>query len=358
MSEPQNTVQVYTPPAQISKTNETAGAILGARVAKEIEARTLVAIGRPRNIDNVRSRILHACERTRFADAAMYEKPVGGGSKASGLSIRFAEEAARHYGNLSISSFVVSEDDDRRVIKVSAVDLESNNSFDVDVVIAKTVERKKPRDGDEKIRVRRNSKNEEVWIIRADEDALLTKQNAHIAKAQREVILKHIPSDIKEEAEEKIEQVLRERTEKDPDGEKKKILDSFYSVGVMPSQIVEFLGHPLEQTTPAEIDRLRKIFRGIRDEGATWADIMETKRTATKPGEDTQANNSETRKSSTAQMVELLKQKESVSVIDVNQEGVPQPPVTESVVERVCNVCKGKIVGGQGHDPECKYYAD
>src|SRR4051812_26168305 len=94
----------------VTKTNETASAMMGARARAEIEARTIVAINRPRNVDLFKGNMLAACDRVRFADAAMYEKPVGGGKMATGLTIRFAEECARNYCNLDTSVVVVSED--------------------------------------------------------------------------------------------------------------------------------------------------------------------------------------------------------------------------------------------------------
>lgn len=278
MSNEQKAVETYQPKtgAAVSMQNETSSVVLAARVEAEIKARTFVAISRPRNIDSFRLRLLESCQRSRFADCAMYAKPVGG-KQITGLSIRFAEEAIKYYGNMEIRAMVVSEDDERRVFEVSAVDLETNALFAVPVVVQKTVERKNPGSS-EVVRWRTNSSGGAVAIIRADDDALLVKQNALLAKAQREVILKHLPADVKEEAIEVIEATVKARTEQDPTAERKRILDGFFRVGVMPEQIVEFLGHSCDAINPAELHVLRRIWRGIEQGEGTWADVMVERR--------------------------------------------------------------------------------
>jgi len=288
---PATRVEVYTPPAAVAvtQTNETASAVLAARASAEVQARALIAINRPRSFDNFRLRILNACARTRFADAAMYERKIGTNT-ITGLSIRFAEECVRHYGNLDVSAILVSEDDDRRVFDVAAIDLETNSGYRTPVVVTKTVERKNTS-GAEVIRYRKNSKGETIGIIRADDDALLVKQSALLAKAQREVVLKHIPSDVKEEAIEAIEKLLKSKVEADPEGEKKKVIDGFFSVGVMPAQVEEFLGHSLGTLNPAELHILRRIWRGVADGEGTWAEVMAEKgKAASAPASPSGAN--------------------------------------------------------------------
>lgn len=273
---PVTAVDIYNPPTGISKTNEVAASILGERVKAEVQARTIVALNRPRNFDLFRSKVLAACKRGRFAESAMYSKPIAG-KDVVGLSIRFAEECARHYGNLDIKAIPVSEDEERRVFDVIAVDLETNTAFTTPVIVPKAVWRLNPR-GEKPIRSKLNARNQTTFLIPADDDSLLTLQSNMLAKAQREVVLKHIPSDVKEEAIETIVATEKLGIETDPEGEKKKIIDAFFEAGVMPNQLAEFLGRPeIGRATPAEIMLLRRAYRGIRDEGATWADVMEAR---------------------------------------------------------------------------------
>lgn len=263
---------------------ETASSSVAARAKAEVEARAIVALQRPRSVMQFRIGLLEACKRSRFAETARYSKPVGG-SKVEGFSIRFAEECARHYGNLAIDGQVVYDDADRRIIKVTATDLENNNAYSLDVTVQKTVERRNPKPGDDVIRSRTNSGGQTVYILRADDDALLNKQAALISKARRQLILQHIPSDITEEAGEVVLETLRSEDERDPAAARKRLVDAFYQIGVGPEELAEFLGHPLERVTSAEIHFLRSIYTGMKEGEATWADVMAQKKgTATAEG--------------------------------------------------------------------------
>lgn len=263
-------------PTAPSKTNESASAMLAARARAEIEARTLVAINRPRNIEQFREAMLAACDRVRFADSAMYEKPVGSGKSATGLSIRFAEEAARQFKNLDTSVSVVSEDDEQRVLEAVGVDLEANVAHRVQAVVPKYVERLSPRKGDEVIGSRQNSRGQFTFKIRANDDALFTEHQKAAAKAKREVILMHIPSDIKEECEERIERTLAIVGD-DPAAFLAKVVRAFDKEAITEAQIADYLGKPLSSLNVAEIKKLGRVLNGITQGETTWAQVVAEK---------------------------------------------------------------------------------
>ena len=73
---------------------ETSSTALAAQAEARIKARAAIAIGRPRDMDTVRVKLLKDCERPGFAAVARYSVPRGG-KKIQGPSIRFAEAAAR-----------------------------------------------------------------------------------------------------------------------------------------------------------------------------------------------------------------------------------------------------------------------
>src|SRR4029077_1955184 len=99
---------------------ETAASALAAQAAAAVQARHIVAIKYPRNIDRVRVLLLKACERPLFAEKAIYCKPLGKQLNkktgrweeafAEGLSIRFAEEAVRTLGNAITEAKIVYDD--------------------------------------------------------------------------------------------------------------------------------------------------------------------------------------------------------------------------------------------------------
>lgn len=256
---------------------ETSAHAVAAREKAAVEARFLVAINRPRNFDLARQRLLQRCQSPQFAAVAEYAKPIGN-KKVRGASIRMMEEVARQFGNVDVQSQVTFDDRERRNIRVTATDLETNYSQSVDVILEKTVERKSPRTGDEILGSRINSMGEKVYRITADEDAFFVKQNANIAKARREMIRAIVPGDLVDEAMSLCANTRKNETAEDPAGARKRIADAFFALGIMADQLADYLGKPsLEAVTDAEIDVLRSIYAGMKDGETTWAEVIEQK---------------------------------------------------------------------------------
>ncbi len=278
-------VEVYTPATPTVGSAMAAGfaapsagaLALAARVDAEVRARTSLAIMRPRNIGEFRRHLLEACKRSRFAAAARYLKPIGSG-KVPGLSIRFAEECCRHYTNLDNTSIVIQEDDERRVLECCSVDMESNVVWRQTVVVPKTVERRQKKAGDEVIRERVNAQGDRVFIRRATEDETFTLQNNLISKTIRNMILKHIPSDIIEEANDEILKTLESEVDKDPTAFRRRLLDAFFNIGVTPKEIDEYLAKPIADANKAELEMLRALGEAIKQGEGSWADVMEERR--------------------------------------------------------------------------------
>lgn len=255
---------------------ETSSTAVAAREKAAVEARFVMAVKRPRVPENARLRVLEACKRPRFAESARYRKPIGG-KAIEGLSVRFAEEIGRLWGNLYVVTTVVFDDRERRIYRVSATDLETNMAQDQDVVVEKFVERKKVKSGDEVIGKRTNSYGDTVYMKVATEDEILVKANAAISKARRNLILTLIPSDIREEAEERCVATVRDRDAEDPTAATKRVLDAFYVLGVAADQIVALLGKPMQQINPGDLQLLRSIHTALKEGEVTWAEVMEDK---------------------------------------------------------------------------------
>jgi hypothetical protein len=261
---------------QIQQT-ETSSTAVAAREKASVEARFLMALHQPRNPDQARTRLMKRCESPTFAKVAEYSKPIGG-KRVTGGSIRLREECARQWGNIDVQSIVVFDDRERRIVRVTVTDLESNYSQSVDVALEKTVERRSPRSGDEILSERVNSNGERVYKIVADEDAFFVKQNANVAKARREMIRAVVPGDITEDALERASQTRQDRDAKDPAGARKDIAEAFFKIGVMATQLCDFLDKPsLEAITQAELEVLRHTYTAIREGETTWKEVMEEK---------------------------------------------------------------------------------
>jgi len=249
-------------------------AIAAAEAAKaRIQAAYIMALQKPRNVEDARAAIHRACRRSEFAEAAEFKKPVGGGTVRGG-SIRFAEECVRQFGNLLIETQVLFEDDFTKRIRVSAIDLETNSQFSRDMQFRKTVERRSMagRSQDDLVSERQNTKGKKVFVVKATEDELLTKEGALVSKIVRNLSLALIPADIVNEGLRICRETVAARVASDPDAEKKRIMDGFAALGIKPSNLARYVGHSLDTITPAEIISLKEVYRALRDGESTWAD--------------------------------------------------------------------------------------
>lgn len=260
-------------PGALAKTPTTA---VAAQAKAAIEARYLVAMKQPRNWNTVRVKVLEACKRPVFAESARYSKPVGRGSVV-GPSIRFAEEALRTMGNVLVDSLVLYDDDEQRIVRILGTDLESNLTYQHDIILQKTVERREARQGQEVLGRRTNSTGQQVYIVRATEDDLLIKQAAQASKAIRTIALRLFPSDILEESMDAVEVTVKNRDAADPAGARKRVCDFFYALGITPQQLNEYLGHPIEQMNNDELGMLREVYTAIKEGETTWAEAVAAK---------------------------------------------------------------------------------
>lgn len=308
----------------ITRANETSSTALAAQAKAQVEARYIIALQRPRDWDTVRVKLLKECDRPGFADCARYSKPVGG-QKIEGPSIRFAEAAIRCMGNMLPESPVIWEDEQKRIIRVSVTDLESNVTYSTDVIVTKTVERKKLKEGQQALGSRLNSYGDVVYLIPATDDEMANKQNAQISKALRTNGLRHIPGDILDECMDRVIATQNKRDVQDPDAAKKKLLDAFAKLGVMPTQLAEYLGHATDSLAPAELLDLRAVYAAINEGEATWLAVMATK----KPAGDESNPEAEKTQRAVEKVKDRLKSKEHPpKVIDAKQ-SEPPPPMTQ-----------------------------
>lgn len=253
-------------------------AVAAAEAVKaRIQAAYVMAMSRPRNEDQARSKILRMCEDPEFAERVEYSKPIGG-KAVKGETIRFAEMAMAYYGNILTEVQLLYDDENIRRVRVSALDLESNVQFSRDITLGKTVERrnKKNRE-DDVLGERKNSYGDTVYILRATEDEMLTKESAMASKFIRTEGLRLIPAGIKKEAVARARETLAKRDKDDPNAAKKRILDAFTGLNIWPVDIEKLLGHKVDNITPAEIAHLRTIYTALESGEATWRDYIEPK---------------------------------------------------------------------------------
>ncbi|MCC6649019.1 MAG: hypothetical protein IT374_26060 [Polyangiaceae bacterium] len=260
---------------EITRRAETSITAAAEQSRAMVQARYVMALQRPRDIEDVRVRLLKECRRPGFAAVARYAKPVGGKS-ITGPSIRFAEAAARIMGNVDISTPTLYDDSEKRLVRVAVSDLETNTTFSIDITIEKVVERRDNR-GRETISVRENSEGKMVYLVAATEDEMLVKQSALVSKAIRTNVLRVVPGDIVEECMEQVVETQRSRDKADPDAALRKVVDAFAAINVGPGELRRFLGHDVATVVPAELTELRAVYAAIKDGETTWHAVIEAR---------------------------------------------------------------------------------
>lgn len=258
---------------------DTASTAVAAQAKALVEARYIMAVRRPRDMDVVRERMLKECARPSFAAVARYVKPIGKDRSKwpTGPSIRFAEAAVRNMTNITIETMTVYDDREKRIVRVTVTDLEANVPYSQDITIAKTIERRQSKDGDTVISTRTNSYGDKLYILEATDDDIVNKQQALISKAVRTLGLRLIPGDIVDECMEQVLVTQANTDAEDPDAAKRKLFDAFGQLGVRAEQLKEYLGHDAASLAPKELADLRALYAAIRDGEANWRDVMDQK---------------------------------------------------------------------------------
>lgn len=258
---------------ELEMRQETAAVAVAERARAEVEARYKLALARPRSVDDARARILGHCRRPRFAAAARYRIPRGG-SFIEGPTIRFVESCLQEYGNVLPECTVLYDDDRQRIVRVTVSDLERNVSYSKDVVVRKVMERRRLPKGQVPLGQRTNNEGDLLYILPITEDELLMRQGSLESKAIRTLGQRILPADIIEEAMDAVLATLANQDAQDPAAARKRVQDSFVGLGVYPRQIEEYLGHPLEQASPAQLQELRDLWSAVKEGAVSWADVM------------------------------------------------------------------------------------
>lgn len=259
---------------QMEVRSETASAAMAAYAQATVQARFIMAERKPRNIERARFRIMEAAKRPKFADEAIYNKPIGEGIE--GPSIRLAEALVRELGNILVDVTPISDDREKRILSIVATDLESNATYSDIAVVEKTVERRNS-EGYEVLGERTNKFGKTVYIVRATDDDILNKQAAVVSKKIRTATLRLVPADILEEAMQQCRDTLQAETEGDLPGVRQRVIAGFGMLKppVSPEDLTKYLGRDVARATPAEVLELRKLGVAIRDGEATWAEALE-----------------------------------------------------------------------------------
>lgn len=245
----------------VGGSNELQTGAAFARAQAEIQAAIVIAKRYPRQEEVAYTRLLKAATRPSFAEDCAYSFPRGD-TQVTGPSVVLAREAARIWMNLRHGLAVLRDDSDTRLIRGWAWDLETNTYCEADDDFSKEIQRY----------VGKGRERHLEWV-EPDERDLRELTNRRGAILVRNCILQLIPRDIIDETIAAADKTLQGNARQDPDAWKK-VVKTFDEINVPIGQLVAFVGHSIAECSPAELTRLRQIYKSIADGNSTWAEYI------------------------------------------------------------------------------------
>ena len=222
----------------------------------EVQGSIIIAKKFPRNEDQTFAKLMKTCDRTSFAEKAVYSYPRGG-QTVSGPSVNLAREAARLWGNIEYGLLVIRDDENSRHIRAWAWDKETNTKTFAE-------------DSFEKVIFRKGKGN-----IKPDERDLRELTNRRGAILVRNCLLQLLPRDLIEDAISEVGKTLKNDAKQDPESARKKIILAFSQLNITPEMIEKKLKHPVSQCSPEELIELRQIWQSISDGNSVLGDYLE-----------------------------------------------------------------------------------
>jgi hypothetical protein len=231
------------------------------RAAQEVQAAMLVAKKFPRNETAAFGRIMQACKRPSLAEAAVYEYPRGQDDQGkknfvTGPSIRLAETLAQMWGNVDFGIIELEQRGGESSVMAYAWDLETNTR---QTKIFTVRHLRYTRKGSHDLKDPRD-----IYELTANQGA----------RRLRACILGIIPGDILEAAVAECEKTMAGKNDEPIADRVRKMLAVFSEVGVTQAMIQAHLSHGADAITERELQRLRKIYRSLKDNMASVEDYF------------------------------------------------------------------------------------
>jgi len=225
--------------------NHGAVAIEQERAIAEAQGQLTLAKKFPRSMTGAMTEFLESCKSPEFAATAFYSVP----NRGSGPSIRFAEEAARCYGNFQYGHRELSRSEGKSEVEVYAWDMQNNNYSKRQITVLHV---RDTRDGPKKL------------VDQADIDNRI----ANVASKQmRGRILALMPKHLVAAGQEACKRTLAGGGEKPLSDRIVAMVQAFARFGVTKLHLESYLRHGVDNTTVDELADLMGIFNAIKEGG-------------------------------------------------------------------------------------------
>lgn len=245
------------------KINQGTVAIEASRAVAEAQGKLLIAKKFPRNETEAFAKAIQSCQRPGLASKAFYSYPRGK-ETVTGVTIRFAEELARCYGNSDYGIKELSNSDGQSEMQAYCWDLETN-TMSLQNFTNKHIRESKY--GNTELKSQRD----------------IYELNANMgARRLRSRILAILPPDLVEECIQECRRTLAGDNSTPIIDRINKMVVAFQKIGVSKEQLEKRLNHTVESVTEEELVELTGIYNGIRTKETKVSEWFEQPKTANK----------------------------------------------------------------------------
>lgn len=254
-------VQTNSVPIQFNNINQGTVAVESSRAITEAQGKLLLAKQFKRNYTDCYSMAIQACQRKGFAEKAFFSYPRGG-QTVTGVTIRFAEEMARCYGNIDYGIKELSHDKGKSEMQAYAWDLETNTISSQNFTVEHIRE---TRSGNQDLTSQRD-----IYEKTANDGA----------RRLRSRILAILPPDLIEDCIAECKKTLAGSNDKPISDKIKAMVVYFQKLGVSKEMLEKRLNHTVESITPDELVEYQGIYNGLKSKETTVSDWFEQPKTA------------------------------------------------------------------------------
>lgn len=247
--------------ANFNNINQGTVAVEASRAITEAQGKLLLAKQFPRNYTSCYAKAIEACQRKTFAEKAFFSYPRGGQS-VTGVTIRFAEEMARCYGNLDYGIKELSHEDGKSEMQAYCWDLETNTISSQNF----TVEHIREANG----RSTKLTSQRDIYERTANDGA----------RRLRSRILAILPPDLVEDCIKECHKTIAGKNDIPLIDKVKNMVTGFAKVGVTKEMLEKRLGHTVESVNADELVEYISIFNGLKQKETTISDWFEQPKTA------------------------------------------------------------------------------
>lgn len=243
------------------KINQGTVAVESSRAIAEAQGKLIMAKRFPRSYTEAYAKAIEACQRKSFADKAFFAYPRGG-QTVTGVTIRFAEEMARCYGNLDYGIKEMSHEEGKSEMQAYCWDLETNTISSQNF----TVEHIREANG----RSTKLTSQRDIYERTANDGA----------RRLRSRILAILPPDLVEDCINECKKTLAGKNDIPLIDKVKNMVTGFAKLGVTKEMLETRLKHTIETVNADELTEYIGIYNGLKQKETTISDWFEQPKTA------------------------------------------------------------------------------